>query len=77
MLGTLPPRLRPVRGAILGIAGFAALAGTIAAYSPPRRIVPGVSFRVSALKPAAAAKSQTRRAPAPRKRRLRNHPELF
>jgi len=48
MLDTRPPRLRPVRGAILGIAGFAALAGSVAAYSPPRRIVPGVSFRISA-----------------------------
>jgi hypothetical protein len=36
-----------------------------------------VSFRVATLKPAAAAKPESRRAPARRKRGLRNHPELF
>jgi hypothetical protein len=33
---------------MVGAAAFAALAGSVAAHSPPRRLVPGVSFRVSA-----------------------------
>jgi hypothetical protein len=48
VLDTLRPRRRPVRGAILGTLAFATLAGSIAAYSPARRLVPGVSFRISA-----------------------------